>query len=234
MTSTKNQSAVEAVLAKYRKDRTPMEPFAPLDHLVYGAILDYAESPEQAAEAVQAIRAFVVDWNELRVMRRAELARTVDFLPDADEAALAARNMLNKLFDLRGAMDLGFLTEMKPAEARRTLLDLNNDLPRDIISLVLFETCPGSTLPLTPEALKVARKHGLVSRTGTKQQLQKALLAELDPMEAGELVQYLEIEAGNAGAGRGKRKPAKKTTKKDKSKMTSRKTAKKKTSHKKK
>ncbi len=193
MSVAKTTSAAHRLLRRYRNSRRS-EAHAPLDHLAHAII---SEGAEEAAvkRAMAALRSAFVNWNECRLARRAELARLLDELPSPDERAVRLRDMLNRLFDLSGSMDLTFLDKLKPSEARRHLLDLDSDMPRPVISMILFQLCPGAALPISKEGLRLARKLGLGGRSAAKNQLQKALLAELPAEEAGELVQYIEQKA---------------------------------------
>jgi hypothetical protein len=175
---------------------------------------------EDARAAMRRVGENFVDWNEVRVARVTELARRLDPLPDADARARRLSRMLNALFEMRGGLVFDFLRDMKPTEGRKTVAEMDAELPRDTVSLLLFSTCPGTTIPLSNEALALARKEGLVSRTGNKQHLQKRLLADLEQEEAGVFVQCLEILAATGGKKRSTKKTAKKTTKKTAKKST--------------
>jgi hypothetical protein len=88
---------------------------------------------------------------------------------------------------------------MKSSEARKGLSKIDTDIPRDVYSLILFQLCPGTTIPISDEGIAQAKKEKLLGRTGNKQQLQKKLLAELTQEEAAEIVQYLEYIAAGGG-----------------------------------
>lgn len=173
--------------------KTPL--LSPLEQLIFATIADGLSNPMSAIASIKRVNSTFVDWNEARVARRAELARLMDEMPEADERAEKIRVMLNRLFELRGAMDLSFLNGLKPAEARRLLIELNPEISRPVVSMILYELCPGSTIPITPEGLRVARKYGFVSRAGTKHQLQNVLESNLEQNEAARVTYYCELEA---------------------------------------
>lgn len=166
----------------------------PLERLIHATLTDGIKPPE-AEGGMARLRKHYLDWNETRAAWRAEVARVLEPLPDADDRAMRMKNMLNRLFELRGAMDLSWLAETKPAEARRYLIDFDSDIPRSVIALVLFELCPGTAIPLSPGGLKKARKLSLLGRSGTKGQMQKLLAEECTQVEAAEVVYYLEYVA---------------------------------------
>lgn len=217
---------IQEVLAAYDKSNLHPKFLPPLDRMIHAVLAD-AEDGLEAERGIGRIHEAFINWNDCRVARLPEIARVLDPLPGADKRAIRMRKMLNRLFDARGAMELSFLERMKATEAKRLLIDLDSGIPRDVVALILFEMVPGVTIPLSNEALKIARKHGLVGRSGTKQQLQKALAADATPTEAARLVHYLELEAHGVGSTTKKasKKPGKSTSKA--SKTTAKKAAKK-------
>ncbi len=217
MSAAKPASQSESVLRKLRKAHGKYRPLPPLEQLVL-AVLEEGSSEGDASSALRALKHCCVDWNETRVARIPELSRCLGSLPDPEERARRVRDLLNRLFDLRGSVDLSFLRERKPAEARRALLELDSDMQRPVISMILFELCPGATIPLSPGALRAARRYNLVSRVGTKKQLQKVLEEDLSPEDAARLVQHLEYEA--AREAEGSRRSSKTSTSKKKTKKT--------------
>lgn len=186
--------SIPSLLHAYETGTFKPKAMPPLTRLVYGIVVDSA-SPPEAQAAIHRMQTSFINWNELRVARWVEIARCLDPLPDADACAIRLRNMLGRLFELRGAMDLDFLAEMKVTDARKALLDLDGNLPREEINLILFEMVPGMTIPLSMEGLQVARKLGIVGRTGNKNQVQKRLQEECPPPEAARMVHYIEAEA---------------------------------------
>ncbi len=208
MSKSKDEGTAQKVLKQLEKSFRSFHPLAPLEQLVF-AVLQEGDEPEDVYKAIKSMMSTFVDWNEARVARISELARAMHILTNAENKARRMREMLRRLFDLQGSMNLAFLANTKPAEARRMLINLDDGIPRPVISIILFEVCPGATIPLSPEALKLARKHGLISRTGSKADLQKTLQAELDPQSASRLVQYLEFAATGKDTGKSAKPPKK-------------------------
>ncbi len=239
--SDKGSKGSQAVLRRLERACRDKPILPPLERLILAVLADGGDR-EAARQGLERLRNSYVDWNECRVARRAELARLLEPLPEADERAQLLRESLNRLFDVRGAMDLAFLGGVRPAEGRRYLLEIYPDLPRPQLALILFEVCPGVTLPLSAEALRLARKEGLIGRSGTKQQLQTRLQEEFTPVEAATLVQCLtaltapEPKARRRSSTRadrkkkgGRKKPATRKKKAARNKITGRKTARNKT-----
>lgn len=188
------EKSIQSVLRAYETGSIAPKALTPMDRLVFGILTDYA-TPLEAEEAMARLRERFINWNELRVARWIEIARGLDPIPDSDACAIRLRSMLGRLFELRGAMALDFLTEMKVTDARKLLVDLDSNLPRHELNLIMFEMIPGMSIPLSQEGLKVARKHGLIGRTGNKNQLQKTLETECEGAEAAQLLHYIEVEA---------------------------------------
>lgn len=188
------EKSIQSILRAYETGAIVPKAMEPMDRLIFGILTDYA-TPSEAEQAMDRLRGRFINWNELRVARWIEIARGLDPIPDADACAIRLRNMLGRLFELRGAMTLDFLPETKVTDARKLLVDLDSNLPRHELNLILYEMIPGMTIPLSQEGLKVARKHGLVGRTGNKNQLQKRFETECEGAEAARLLHYIEVEA---------------------------------------
>ncbi len=211
------KAAPKETLQQFEKSKLRPRPRPPLEQLLLDAIGANVD-PLEADDAVARMAEGFVNWNELRVARLPEIARLIDPLPEADKRAKNVREILNRLFDRHGAMELDFLADMKLTEGRKVLQEIYPAAPRQVLSIVLYAIVPGATLPISPEGLKAARKKGLIGRSGTKAQLQKALAADLEQEQAARMAHYLELEGVHGAGG------AKKTTNKKAGKKTNRKT----------
>jgi len=218
MSSPSSSEKSRSILNKLARKHRGFTPLEPIELLISAVLQENADDPF-AVPAIEALRQAFVDWNEVRVARIAELARVMQDVPNPEARARRLRETLNALFDLRGSMDLLFLKEVKPAEGRRHLLELNADLPRPLVALILFALSPGTTIPISVDALRLARKSQLVSRSGSKLALQKALLAELSSEEAARLLQYLEYEVAGGTSRNGRLRQQKTVTTRKKSKL---------------
>jgi len=200
------------VLAEYRKMKTACGIYEPLPLMLFSVLCDGLDNPDLAVAAMDRLNKAFIDLNELRVARLAEIARVLDPMPESDQRAMNLRQLLTKLFELAGNLDLGFLIEMKALDARKAMNDLDSNVSRQAVAMVMFAYCPGVTIPVTPEGLKAAQGKGLVKRGGNKQQLQKLMQTELGPLECAELLQYLEADGAGVLTGYSKTssKPQKK------------------------
>lgn len=199
-TATKDGSApspAREVLTRRESGAGP-HPLFPLDHLAFAIILDCGDEPMAALAALAKLRQEYVDWNEVRVARIQELARTLDSLVGAERCAKRIKDEYNAFFDKKGALDFEFLGAGKPAETRRLLGQLLPNLGKGAVSLLLFEFCAGASLPISDEGLKVARKDGVIGKAGDRGQLARTLAEGLKPGEAARLLQYWELEASGS------------------------------------
>lgn len=167
----------------------------PLDHLAFAIMLDGGAGVEESLDALQRLRQEFVDWNEVRVARTQELVRTLGDLASAERVALRIKEDYNAFFDKKGALNFDFLAAGKPAETRRALVQLLPHLNKGAVSLLLFEFCPGASLPLSDEGMKQAKKDALIGKNADRNQLVRVLLEALDPAEICLLAQYWELES---------------------------------------
>lgn len=178
-----------------RDGRPGPRPLGHLDHLAFAVLLDAGESPAAAMDSLAKIRQGFVDWNEVRVARRQELARVLDGIDSAEECAVKILDEYNGFFEKKGCLGFDFLEAGKVAEGRKILHQLLPRVRKGAIGLLLYEFCPGAPAPLSDEALKTARKEGLIGKSGDRGQLGKVFAEHLTPEEAVRIIQYLELDA---------------------------------------
>lgn len=185
--------SLEPLVKKLEKSTLKPKFMSPLDRLALMVLCDCGIGVADAEKALKRLLTLFSDYNEARVSRWVEIARAFDPIPNSDKAALRLRDMLNRLFDLRGDLTLSFMVDMKTAEAKKAINELDHNLPKDELSVLLFQCVPGMTPPITPELVTAARKHEIIGRNGTKDQLQKLLSTE-DHENAAKILHYLELE----------------------------------------
>lgn len=184
---------LEPLAKKLEKSALKPKFMDPLDRLVLMVLCDCGMTAVDAEKAMKRLMTVFNDYNEARVSRWVEIARAFDPVPNSDRAALRLRDMLHRLFDLRGELTLSFMTELKVTEAKKAINELDHDLPKDEVGVLLFQCVPGITPPITPEHVTAARKHEIIGRNGTKEQLQKLLTTE-DHENAAKILHYLEMD----------------------------------------
>lgn len=206
-------SPAKELLSRKESGAGPLPPRA-LDHLAFALIAAATQDMAECLAALAGIRREFVDWNEVRVARTQEIARSLGKIADAENIALRIREEYNAFFEKKGALNFDFLAAGKPAESRRHLNQVLPRLSKSAISLLLYEFCPGSSLPLSDDALKQARRDGLVGKSADRNQIARALADGLEPSEAALLIQHWEIEATGSPYGESRKNSS--TQKKEK------------------
>ncbi len=191
---TPEAAAVREALDKKRTEERAHPPKA-MDHLALALMVGIGAELPEALEGLAHLRRDFVDWNEIRVARVQELSKSIGEYPWAEAAAGVLKEEYNAFFDKKGALGFDFLATGKPAESRRALVQFLPCLAKGAQSILLFEFCPGATLPLSDEGLRSARKDGIGGKNIDKNQLTRILTESLPLAEAAELVQYWELEA---------------------------------------
>ncbi len=208
-----------SILSDFNKGKLYPKPMSAFIRLIY-AILSEDNTPEAAMKSIEGIQKVFIDWNECRVARWVEIARAMDPMSNADKLAMRLKDLLNRLFDRKGMLTLDFCVDMKVTEARKLLNELDLNLNKQDVSIILFYYHPTMTVPVTPEGLEVAKKYGLIPKSGDKSHLQK-VFAKMEHHQAVELLHYLELEAVLAGSGANSGSKSQKTTKKAAAKKSS-------------
>ncbi len=191
---TPEAAAIRETLEKKRSEDRAQPPRA-MDHLALALMVGLGAEVKDALEGLAHLRRDFVDWNEVRVARVQELAKSIGNFPWAEAAAGVLKEEYNAFFDKKGALGFDFLASGKPAESRRTLVQFLPCLGKGAQSILLYEFCPGATLPLSDEGLRSARKDGVGGKNIDRNQLTRIMAESLPLAEAAELVQYWELDA---------------------------------------
>lgn len=182
-------SSLREVLASLEKSY-PGAPAEELDFFV--VVILGAITPENFA-AFRRLRDGFSDWNEVRVARMVELAKLLEPLPEPDALAFRLRAALNKLFELRGAMDLAFLLDMRISEARRRICGLDKQFTRQTADYILSAIVPTVAPPLSDAAIQAARRYGLLPARENVRWFQHRMREDLKPVEAARLAFLLTL-----------------------------------------
>ncbi len=202
-------------LLERKESGSPLHPPRAMDHLALAIIAGGESDIGEALAALSGVRSVFVDWNEARVARVQELSRAFgDGVRDGEAVARKVKDAYNTFFDRKGALNFEFLSMAKPAESKRALSQLLPELGKAAVNLLLYEFCPGASLPLSDEGLKHARRDGAVGKQGDRNQLARALSEQLSLPEAVLLLQYWELEATGTPYGEPLKKESPKKTKK--------------------
>lgn len=156
-----------------------------LDNLIW--VLIAPEIGEAATQrALRNLRAHFVDWNEVRVSQLFEVKKSLG-LPanNGDTAHGLSRRIvqcLEEIFRRRGNLDLKFLTEGKPREAKTFLASLDS-VDKHEIAAVLVGVLDQPVMPVDEIVLRVSRRLGLLPENGSRPSSQKLLEGMLTPSE---------------------------------------------------
>lgn len=203
--ATLEKSAARELLERKEAGPGPHPPRS-MEHLALAILVANGAETAEAMDALARLRRDFVDWNEIRVARGQELARSLGNASGAEKSARDIRDDYNAFFERKGALNFDFLAAGKPSEVRRQLVQLLPRLGKGAISLLLYEFCPGASLPLSDEGLRQARRDGIVGKTGDRNQLTRALSEGLELREAALLLQYWELETTGSPYGEHLRK----------------------------
>ncbi len=209
---TNGKEAPEAAVAKeaLEKKRTEerLHPPRAMDHVALALMVGVGAELNEALTGLSHLRRDFVDWNEIRVARAQEIAKSLGAYPWAEAAAGVLKDEYNAFFEKRGALGFDFLASGKPAESRRSLAQVLPCLAKGAQSILLYEFCPGATLPLSDEALRQARRDGVGGKNADRNQLTRILAETMPLADAAELVQYWELEATGSPYGEALKKDA--------------------------
>lgn len=214
MATTKEAAGLAKELLERKETGSGPIPPRALDHLGLAVLVDEDVEVSDALAALSRLRRAFVDWNEVRVARTQEIARVIGAIPSAESAAKSLREEYNAFFEKKGALNYEFLAAGKPAETRRALGQLLPKLSKGALAILLYEFCPGASLPLSDEGLRQARRDGVVGKTGDRNQVTRALAEQMDLAEAALLLQHWEIEATGSPYGETLKKDTPKKAKK--------------------
>ncbi|MCD8351138.1 MAG: hypothetical protein LUC93_11065 [Planctomycetaceae bacterium] len=188
-----DSSPVQDLLYRKETGAGPLPPRA-MEHLALAIMIDSGMDMAEALAGLSRLRHDFVDWNEIRVARVQELARSIGFSAESERASRTIRDEYNAFFDKKGALNFDFLAMGKPVEMRRALTQLMPRLSKPAVALMLYEFCPGASLPLSDDGLKHARKDGVVGKSGDRNAVARALTESLEPADAALLLQHWELE----------------------------------------
>lgn len=188
-----------------------LHPPRAMEHLALALLLAACGDMADSLAALSRLRRDFVDWNEVRVARVQEIVRSLGEMAGAEEAARRIKEEYNAFFEKKGALNFDFLAAGKPSETRRQLNQLLPRIGKGAAALLLYEFCPGASLPLSDEGLRQARKDGVVGKSADRNQVARALADGLEQGESAMLIQYWELEG--SGSPYGESPPRKETAK---------------------
>ena len=179
-------AVLEILEKRHGKPRTAERPEDPLlDHLLVGVLSMWVDR-EKAARAVRALSDSFLDLNEARVSPLHELTAVLEPVfgsgpgSHAAEAALAARNALQDVFDGTHGLDLEPLRGREPDDLKKFLKELPHTMGGP--AAVIFQLALGDRhLALTGPEQRVLLRLGVLPRASTPQRVRQALEKVIKP-----------------------------------------------------
>lgn len=165
--SASNRTAVlnriHKILKKHYKPVVPQDGRSLLDHLVYACCLENARH-EAADEAFAKLQPpCYIDWNEVRVTSKNELADEVtDKLPDPLAAAASIKQALQGVFETHFAFDIEFLRKQNLGKSQEDIAKYvaGNEF---IVAYMVQHGFGGHAIPCSQGALDVLYVVGAIS-----------------------------------------------------------------------
>ena len=179
-------AVLEILEKRHGRPRTAERPEDPLlDHLLVGVLSMWVDR-ERAARAVRALSDSFLDLNEARVSPLHELTAVLEPVfgsgpgSHAAEAALAARNALQDVFDGTHGLDLEPLRGREPDDLKKFLKELPHTMGGP--AAVIFQLALGDKhLALTGPEQRVLLRLGVLPRASTPQRVRQALEKVVKP-----------------------------------------------------
>ncbi|MGH9901233.1 MAG: endonuclease III domain-containing protein [Pyrinomonadaceae bacterium] len=135
-------------------------PSDPLDMLVK-IILSQATSDTNSARTFAALRKRFPSWEAVLRARESTLAGTIRAGGLANQKAAVIRDVLRRIRERHGPLDLSFLHDLSTAEAARYLSGFRGIGPKTVACTLLF-ACRKDIFPLDTHIFRVLRRMGLV------------------------------------------------------------------------
>ncbi len=143
------------------------------------SVLYHLTSVRRATRALSELRRAFVDWNEVRVSHPAEVAAAVSSAPWALEAADCVVWLLKEVYELYNRMDLGFLSDLTPTQARSCLESLPM-VPRHLADEVLLLSLGVPVLPFSAATARMCYRLGLLENRRPTLKNQRMLESRFD------------------------------------------------------
>ena len=192
---------VKRALASWKKQsdvpRVPA-PSDPVDQLVIGLLGDQS-TMKNAVKAAKALLDAMVDYNEVRVSTRAEIAAVIRaFVPEAGKRGEAVRSALNAVFRKQHGMHLRSLEKMGLREARQYLESLDGMDAHAAASVILW-SLGGHAIPVSKPLYEMLVAKELVEPTATVHEVQAFLERNISAADAREfcLLAEMQLDSGS-------------------------------------
>lgn len=133
----------------------------PLSELV-SALLSHRTRNSQSAQAFRNLRQQFASWEAVRDAPTAEVEAAVSPCTWPEQKAPRIQEVLRRVTDLRGRLELDFLEGMEVAEARHWLEVLPGVGPKTSAAVLSFSTLRGRALPVDSHHFRVTVRLGII------------------------------------------------------------------------
>ena len=168
---------VKRLFSELRKRHEPPkvpEPSDPVDQLVL-ALLSYDTPFAKAARAAQALLETMVDYNDVRVSTKGEIAAVIHpYVFNSPQRADAIRRALNAVFRKEHRINLQSLHKLGRREARQYLEELDG-VDSHAMASVLLWSLGGHAVPVDRRLYEALREEGFVEPSATIEEVQAFL-----------------------------------------------------------
>lgn len=133
----------------------------PLSELV-SSLLSHRTRNAASSKAFKALRRRWPDWAAVRDAPVAEVEETIAGVTWPEQKAPRLQAILRRITELRGTLELDFLTEMTVEEARAWLEGLPGVGPKTSAAVLSFSSLRRAALPVDSHHHRVAARTGLI------------------------------------------------------------------------
>jgi len=146
-------------------------------------ILAHRATETAAQKAMDLLKKEYVDWNEVRVSPLNVLGETLSKVGIDTGAARALKAGLEAIFNKQYAMNLDFVEDAKPEDARRALRALDS-IPDQIIAAAILQIYDSQPVPVDEDVARVVRRLGATKPDAAVSTVEKLLRSIVPKREA--------------------------------------------------
>jgi endonuclease-3 len=132
----------------------------PLDVLIE-TILSQSTTNANSSRAFESLKRRFPDWDRARRARASSIEAAIRSGGLARQKSVRIKNLLNEIYERRGALDLSFLCRAPLEEAREFLASFKGVGPKTVACTLLF-ACNRPVFPIDTHIFRIARRLALI------------------------------------------------------------------------
>jgi endonuclease-3 len=132
----------------------------PLDVLIE-TILSQSTTNANSSRAFESLKRRFPDWDQARRARASSIEAAIRSGGLARQKSVRIKNLLNEIYERRGALDLSFLCRAPLEEAREFLASFKGVGPKTVACTLLF-ACNRPVFPIDTHIFRIARRLALI------------------------------------------------------------------------